>query len=98
MSLNSSLLFLFKSEKSTKGGMIMGLTKLDAYDYVISPGVIRIHINGINDPALVDILSEIQQSRGKIYVEGYYFLYLDRYEIRNLGKDSYIDLEVVQTT
>mgnify|MGYP006355747037 CR=1 FL=1 len=74
----------------------MGLTKLDVYDYTILPGIIRIHINGTNDPVLVDIMSEITHTNGHIYVEDLYYTYLDRYEVFNNGIESYIDLAVVE--
>ena len=74
----------------------MGLTKLDTYDYVILPGVIRVNVDGINDPDLVDILSSIDNSRGRIYVEGRYYSYLDNYQLFTQGSESYIELDVIQ--
>ena len=74
----------------------MGLTKLDIYDYTLLPGVIRIDLNGTNDPILVDIMSEIEQNGGRIYVEGFYYEYLNNYRIRGHGRDSYIELDVLQ--
>lgn len=75
----------------------MGLTKLDIYDYVILPGIIRIAIDGTNDPILVDILSEIAMTNGRIYVEGYYYSYLDNYAVYTQDNHSYMELQVVQT-
>jgi hypothetical protein len=75
----------------------MGLTKLDMYDYVLLPGVIRISINGTNDPILVDVLSDINRSNGKIYIEGYYYDYLDKYDIYKHGNYQYMELKVSLT-
>lgn len=66
--------------------------KLDAYDYDILPGVIRIRINGTNDPDIVDIMTEIERSNGNIYVEGYRYSYLD-YRLCS----QYMELDVVET-
>lgn len=55
----------------------MSLAKLDIYDYELSPGVIDIRMNGTNDPTMVDILSEINRYKGRLYVEGRYFRYID---------------------
>lgn len=71
----------------------MMFTKLDAYDYDILPGVIRIRINGTNDPDIVDIMSEIERSKGNIYVEGYYYLYKDNYRLCS----QYMELDVAET-
>jgi hypothetical protein len=73
------------------------LAKLDRYDYEILPGVIRIRLNKTNDPILVDIMSDIRNSDGKVYVEDFYYLYLDKYEIVRQGKISYLDLHVMKT-
>lgn len=67
-------------------------TKLDAYNYEILPGVIRIRIEGTNDPDIVDIMSEISRSDGKIYVEGYRYSYLNTYRLL----PSYMELDVVE--
>lgn len=72
----------------------MDWTKLDTYDYSISDGIIRINLNGGNDPILVDIMSEINRSNGKIYVEGQRFSYLDDYKINNEYRNSYLELYV----
>lgn len=70
------------------------MTKLDRYDYDISFNVIRINLTGTNDPDLVDIMSEINRSNGRIYVEGRQFDYVD-YHIGtdNQGR-AFIDLDV----
>lgn len=70
----------------------MKLAKLDTYDYELLPGVIRISINGTTDPDIVDIMSEIQATDGRIYVEGYHYSYLNNYR---LGP-AYIELDVVE--
>lgn len=72
------------------------LTKLDSYDYLILPGVIRIHLSGTNDPDIVDIMSEIESSEGNIYIDGYRYVYLDNYRLHGQGKDSYMELDVVE--
>ena len=76
----------------------MGLTKLDSYDYLLLPGVIRIELDNTNDPDVVDILSEINRSEGRIYVEGYRYLYLDNYRLFQVDQQAFIELDVVETT
>lgn len=73
------------------------LAKLDMYDYEILPGIIRIQLSRTSDPILVDIMSDIRNSRGKIYVDGHYFIYADKYEIVNHRRKPYLDLYVTQT-
>jgi hypothetical protein len=70
----------------------MKLAKLDNYDYELLPGVIRISINGTTDPDIVDIMSEIQATDGRIYVEGYRYVYLDNYRLCS----EYMELDVVE--
>lgn len=72
----------------------MEWTKLDSYDYELYPGVISIKLIGTNDPDLVDIMSEINRSEGKIYLEGHRYLYSDKYKIMGRGRDSFIDIYV----
>lgn len=74
----------------------MKWTKLDRYDYTLSPGVIRISLSGINDPDLVDIMSEVNMTEGRIYVEGQRFKYLDDYQIFDRGPNAYLELYVTQ--
>lgn len=74
----------------------MELAKLDSYDYQILPGLIRIFVDGVNDPDLVDIMSEIQNSGGSIYIDGIYYIYLDNYCIIDTPEASYLDLFVVE--
>lgn len=73
----------------------MSLTKLDTYEYRLLPGVIQIAIEGTNDPIIVDILSEIDRSNGRVYVEGQYFI-MTGYELINHGI-TYLNLEVTTT-
>lgn len=73
----------------------MSLTKLDNYEYRLLPGIIQIAIEGNNDPIIVDILSEIDRSNGRVYVEGLYFV-LTGYELINDGV-TYLNLEVTTT-
>lgn len=72
------------------------LAKLDIYDYEILDNVIRIRMNGTNDSTMVDILSEIDRYRGRVYVEGQYFTYLDsEVTVEGLGRSAvYLDLHV----
>lgn len=74
----------------------MGLTKLDAYPYEILPGIIRIYIDGTNDPDMVDILSEINRTDGQIYVEGSYYSYLDECSVFSDGREAYLELKVAE--
>lgn len=75
----------------------MKVTKLDAYDYSIHEGYISIRLASTNDPDLVDIMSELNRSKGKIYVEGHRFLYLDNYRLFSTGSESFIELDVEET-
>lgn len=72
----------------------MGWTKLDSYNYELYPGVISIKLTGTNDPDLVDIMSEINRSEGKIYLEGQRYMYTDKYKIMGRGNSSFIDIYV----
>lgn len=72
----------------------MIVTKLDNYDYEIFPGIIRIFLSGMNDPDLVDIMSEIHRSEGRIYINGNRYLYLDNYKLISQSDKSFIDLDV----
>ena len=74
----------------------MKLAKLDMYNYRLLPGTIRIHIEGTTDPDLVDILSEIEATDGRIYVEGYHFSYKDNYRLITDNGETYIELDVVE--
>lgn len=70
-------------------------SKLDIYDYLLMPGVIRIRICGASDPILVDVLSELDKTEGRIYVEGLRFKYLDSYKIILEENESFLDLDVM---
>ena len=70
----------------------MKLAKLDSYKYELLPGVIRISINGTRDPDIVDIMSEIQATDGRIYVEGYHYSYLNNYRLY----PEFMELDVVE--
>lgn len=74
----------------------MSLAKLDVYDYELLDNVIRIRMHGTKDPTMVDILSEIDRYRGRVYVEGRYFTYLDSEVVtqRHPGAPVYLDLYV----
>lgn len=76
---------------------VVKLTKLDRYDYDIFSGTIRIKLCGTNDPDLVDIMSEISRSKGRIYLEGKHFLYLNNYNINSANGETFIDLYVKET-
>lgn len=88
-SLFSALFFFWK------GGNNLKLAKLDAYDYSLDEGVIRIRLSGTNDPSLVDIMSEINQAENRIYIEGLRFIYKGKHRIFNRGGiETYVELEV----
>lgn len=76
----------------------MTLTKLDGYDFMVLPGVIRVKLEGTNDPSMVDILSELERSNGRVYLDGSYYDYLG-YDIRSYSdtQRTYLDLLVVLT-
>lgn len=63
------------------------LAKLDAYDYELYPGKIRVRINGPNDADICDIMSEISRARGRIYIEGRRYKYLNNYNIEAYHMD-----------
>lgn len=72
------------------------LAKLDPYNYKIIPDKIRIKLSKTNDPILVDIMSDIRNSRGKIYVEGDFYTYSDKYEIVKRGEYIFLELHVTK--
>lgn len=74
----------------------MNVTKLDAYDYEIDPGVIRIRLAGTTDPDLVDIMSEVDRSNGNIYIDGFRYSYLDSYRLFTKEDGTFIELDVVE--
>lgn len=72
----------------------MRYAKLDLYNYDILSDTIRIKLCGVNDPDLVDIMSEINKTDGHIYVEGKRYQYLNSYTIDGPYDKPYIDLKV----
>lgn len=72
----------------------MKVAKLDAYDYSLLPGIIRIRVSATNDPDLTDIMSEIRRADGKIYIEGLRYTYLNDYKIFNRGSYAFLELQV----
>jgi hypothetical protein len=70
------------------------LAKLDRYDYRIVPDKIRIKLTRTNDPILVDILSEIHNSDGKIYVDGHFYSYLGTHQIVTRRNNVFLELHV----
>lgn len=74
----------------------MRYTKLDRYDYEILSGKIRIELTATNDPDLVDIMSEIERSNGRIYIECRYFAYLDNYDIYTRNGQAFLDIDVME--
>lgn len=73
-----------------------GVVKLDSYDYVVLPGIIKVKLDSSSDPTLVDIFSEISNSNGFIYVEGRYYGYLEKYDVVNIEGIWWLDLNVVE--
>lgn len=70
------------------------LAKLDGYNYKLVPDKIRIKLTRTNDPILVDILSDIYNSNGRVYVEGHYYSYLGKYEIVSRRGNVFLELNV----
>lgn len=73
------------------------LTKLDNYDLIILPGVIRVKVTGTNDPSILDIMSEIHHSEGNISIDGQHYSYLDNYEIFRDNGQAYLELQAVSS-
>ena len=71
------------------------ITKLDMYDYTILQGEILIQTDGSNDPVLVDILSEIDLSNGKIFADGQHYLFTGYDIIKDEHNRHYLSLKVV---
>lgn len=74
----------------------MGVAKLDMYNFIVLPGVIRILMESTRDPAMSDILSEIENSGGNIFADGDYYSYLG-YDIYNEGNQTFMEIQVVQS-
>lgn len=72
------------------------LAKLDGYDYKLIPDKIRIKLSRRNDPILVDILSDIHNSSGRVYVEGHYYSYLGKHEIVTRRSNVFLELYVTE--
>jgi hypothetical protein len=72
----------------------MKMAKLDAYNYSLLNGIIRITVSGTTDPDLVDIMSEIERANNKIHIEGIYYTYLGTYRVFNRGTHAYLELDV----
>ena len=72
------------------------LAKLDSYPYYILPGIISIELERSNDPIQVDILSEIDRSNGRIYLDGNYYITTGN-ECVNVRGKWYLDLKVTLT-
>lgn len=73
------------------------VAKLDMYDVFLLPGIILVKLTRINDPILVDIMSDIHNSDNRIHVDGHYYKYNDRYEIVRQHNDVYLELHVTET-
>lgn len=73
------------------------ITKLDTYNYLLVPGEIRIELSSPSDPIMVDIFSEISNSRDLIYVEDRYYNFLEEYEVyQDENGQHWLSLSVVE--
>lgn len=74
------------------------LTRLDSYDYLVLPGVVRIKIISSSDPILVDILSEISNSNDLFYLDGRYYNFLEDYAIveEESTNEWFLELSVIE--
>jgi hypothetical protein len=72
------------------------LAKLDGYNYKIFRDIIRIKLSRTNDPILVDIMSDIYNSGGNVYVEGNYYSYSGKYEIVTRRGNAFLELHVTE--
>lgn len=79
-----------------KGGSVLKLAKLDGYNYMIYPGLIRIFVTSMNDPDMGDILTEIDRADGRIYVEGLYLQYSGDCRVVDVEDKTYIDIYVIE--
>lgn len=73
----------------------MKITKLDEYDSMVVPGVIRIDLDSSNDARAVDILSELSRSDNQIYLDGSYYQFLGHSRIVGGVTKAYLELQVV---
>ena len=72
------------------------LAKLDCYEYYVLPGIIQIQLTATNDPSLVDILSEIENANGNLYLDGHYYIMVG-YNIVSASGEVYLELSVSKT-
>ena len=74
----------------------MGITKLDMYESMLVPGVIRITLASTNDAQAVDILSELSRTQDLIFLDGNYYEFLGESRIVQGTDNVYLELQVVQ--
>lgn len=74
----------------------MGITKLDMYESMLVPGVIRITLASTNDAQAVDILSELSRTQDLIFLDGNYYEFLGESRIVQGAENVYLELQVVQ--
>ena len=74
----------------------MGITKLDMYESMLVPGVIRITLASTNDAQAVDILSELSRTQDLLYLDGNYYEFLGESRIVQGTDNVYLELQVVQ--
>lgn len=72
------------------------LAKLDSYNYKIVQDRISIKLSRKSDPILVDIMSDIHNSGGRIYVEGHYYEY-HNYQVVTRRGNVFLELTVTET-
>ena len=73
----------------------MKFTKLDEYDSMVIPGIIRIDLDSSNDARAVDILSELSRTDNQIYLDGSYYQFLGHSRIVGGVSKAYLELQVV---
>ena len=74
----------------------MGITKLDMYESMLVPGVIRITLESTNDAQAVDILSELSRTQDLIFLDGNYYEFLGESRIVQGVDNVYLELQVIQ--
>ena len=74
----------------------MGITKLDMYESMLVPGVIRISLASTNDAQAVDILSELSRTQDLIFLDGNYYEFLGESRIVQGVDNVYLELQVIQ--
>lgn len=70
--------------------------KLDYYNCEVSNGRIKVQVDGLTDPDLVDIMSEIDRCEGRIYLDGRRYRYMNDYELYTSDELAYMELVVEQ--